>query len=308
MKCIHCGTDSTYRERATSRSCKACRRPFAFEPKLDKRMTDMTFKLAIDGVSDRGQYLWNDDQLYYALCRRVRRRRVFHRLIRKPMPSLSRFDFDSLYARWIEAHGEPSGRLVGRQFGRDSEAVAAEVAAHGVDRLVVCDSLDAVDVLLANGFHADARCPVLAVSGYPEHVYEGLLPLLRRDPPAVVVVVHEASWQGAALARVVQDDPRWFGGVELPHVVDAGLGPADARSYRGLWQRATTAREAAAGEPPEKDAKWLSSYRLELAAARPRVLATVLARVLRGETEGRTGDDGIWIAGGPWEDADDDVG
>ena len=143
MKCIHCGADSKYKERATFRACSACRRRFAFEPRQDKGMTDMTFKRAIDGVSDRGQYLWNDNQLFYALCRRVRRRQILHRLIRKPTPSISRPEFDDLYSRWIAAHGEPDGRLVGRQFSRDVETAPADAAAHGVDRLVVCDSRDA---------------------------------------------------------------------------------------------------------------------------------------------------------------------
>ena len=106
----------------------------------------------------------------------------------------------------------------------------------------------------------------------------------------------------------MRDDPRWFAGVDLPRIVDAGLSPKDARSYRGLWDRASTAREAAADDLPEKDVKWLTSYRLELSAARPRVLTTVLARVLRGEAEERDGGDGAWVAAGPWEDADDDVG
>ena len=73
MKCIYCGTDSNMRAREAGR-CRGCGRPFAFEPKRDRGMTDLTFKLAIEAVSDGGRLVWTDDHLYYDVCRRVRRR------------------------------------------------------------------------------------------------------------------------------------------------------------------------------------------------------------------------------------------
>jgi hypothetical protein len=58
MKCIYCSTDSKYRER-TDGTCKACHRPFAFEPtKMDKKgvITDMAFQGAINAASDLPPY------------------------------------------------------------------------------------------------------------------------------------------------------------------------------------------------------------------------------------------------------------
>ena len=272
-------------------------------------MTDMTFKLAIEGVSDRGQFLWTDDQLYYDLCRRVRRRRLFHRLVRRPVVSLSRDEFSLLYTRWIDVHGVPDGRLHGRQFEPETAAAPPDVEAYGFESLVVCDSEAIADVLLANGFHAEAKCPVLAFNGYPHHVSAKLLPLLRERPPETIVVVHDASWDGCALREAVAESPQWFAGVEVPRIVDAGLRPGDAKRYRGLYQSASHARVAAEGIP-EEEAEWLGKYVLELAVARPRVLMGVLSRVLRGEAErGADGDDGVWVgAGAPWGEDDDEVG
>lgn len=308
MKCINCGTDSNYRERRASGRCRVCGRRFALEPKLDKGITDATFKLAIEAVSDSGRLSWTDEHLYYDVCRRARRRRLLHRLRRRALVSLDRTSFDFLYARWIEAHGEPGGRLTRRGFGGDEPVLPAQVEALGFERLVVCADDAIADTLLANAFHADQKCPVLSVTGYPAHVYEALLPLLREHPPETVVVVHDADWDGCRLARTVTDDSRWFAGVELPRVVDAGLRPADARRYRGLWQKAGPRFDPTG--LPEEEVRWLGTYRLDLAVARPRVLMSVLARVLGGEAEAAGADDApaVWWYPETWGEGDDDVG
>jgi hypothetical protein len=182
-------------------------------------------------------------------------------------------------------------------------------AEYGVEQLVICDDESITDVLLVNGFHTELKCPVLSASGYPSHVYEPLIRLLRERPPATVVVIHDADWDGCRLADAIVDDPRWFAGVELPRVVDAGLRPGDAPRYRGLFQLATRGFDVDSSLITPGEAKWLGKYRLELAAARPRVLMGVLGRVLRGEAEGGSADDsGLWLASGAWADGDDEVG
>lgn len=316
MKCVHCGTDSDYRERQAGGVCRACTRQFAFEPKRDRGMTDLTFKLAIEAVSDSERLFWTDDHLYYEVCRCVRRRRILHRLLRRPTVSLDRRTFMLLLGRWIAAHGPPSGWLERRAFGDDDPPpVTPDIDPYGFEQLVVCDDDAIADVLLVNGFHAELKCPVLSYRGYPSHVFDALIPLLRERPPARLVVIHSADWEGCRLARRIADDPRWFAGVELPEVVDAGLRPGDAPSFRGLFEPAASGFEAMSPELLPAEAKWLRRYRLELAAARPRVLMGVLGQVLRGETEageageaGRMGDTGPWLFNDAWAGGDDGVG
>jgi hypothetical protein len=122
-----------------------------------------------------------------------------------------------------------------------------------------------------------------------------------------VVVLHDADWPGCKLAAEIADDPRWFAGVELPRVVDAGLRPADTKRFRGLFQRATSRYDDPAPGVTPEEAKWLGKYRLELAAARPRVLMGALGNVLRGESE-PGGAGAPWLVGDAWGDGDDEVG
>jgi hypothetical protein len=71
MKCIGCGQDSKYRERAKQR-CPRCGAPFAFEPQAGDPVTDMAFKHAIEAVSANGRVRWGVEHLHYEICRRKR--------------------------------------------------------------------------------------------------------------------------------------------------------------------------------------------------------------------------------------------
>jgi hypothetical protein len=314
MRCIRCGTQHTYRERRSTGHCKRCRHEFAFEPRSGSPLTDMSFKHAIDAVSDSGRLAWLERQLYYEVCRRVRRRRWLHRLARRSLVSLGSETFAELLVRWIAVHGEPAGRLALSAFaaGTGSERVALEVGEYGFDALVICADEAIVDFLLANGFHADHRCPVLSCRGYPAGAYEALIDGLRERPPSALIVVHDADWEGCELPARVAADPQWFAGVAGVNIVDAGLGPADARGFRGLLLEGS-ARDVLHENRSVEEATWLNTYRLELEAVRPRRLLTVLARVIRGQTgelrNDRDADDSSWwVVGAAPFAGDDDVG
>ncbi len=53
MKCIHCGVDSTRKERVDGR-CKGCSRPFAFDPQNGDPFTDQGFVTAVNRISMDG--------------------------------------------------------------------------------------------------------------------------------------------------------------------------------------------------------------------------------------------------------------
>jgi hypothetical protein len=74
MKCIHCGSDTTYPVRSTNGGkCGSCLHPFAFEPKNDTTysVTDGLFKRLIDDVSANGTLSFTERNLWYELNRRL---------------------------------------------------------------------------------------------------------------------------------------------------------------------------------------------------------------------------------------------
>jgi len=287
MKCLSCGKQNDYRARLrTNRRCEGCGARFVFEPRSGDPLPDLAFKNAIDAVSDHGRLAWLERQLYYEVARRVRRRRFFHILTRRAQVSIGPAPFEVLLGRWIDVYGQPAGRLDAHAFATDPRAGdrAVDTTEYTFERLVVCGSDDIADFLLANDFHGDHRCAVLAASGYPQWARELLMPRFHETPPQTVVVVHDADRPGCTLAAEVA---RWFDRVQ---VVDAGLRPAHARRLRGLYLAGSPLRATGEGIAPE-EARWLAKNSLELAALRPRALLRTLAgTVARREQQLETGD------------------
>src|SRR5689334_22927712 len=79
MKCIHCDTDNTYKDRQSTGGprCKKCLHPFAFEPKTDPlTISDTLFARAIKDVSANDTLSFTRKQLWYELNRRLLARKV----------------------------------------------------------------------------------------------------------------------------------------------------------------------------------------------------------------------------------------
>ncbi len=72
MKCIHCGTDTRGKDRASNGGrCEGCKHRFAFEPLKDPLgVTDTQFQAAIQRVSPDGNVAFTDRQLWYELNRK----------------------------------------------------------------------------------------------------------------------------------------------------------------------------------------------------------------------------------------------
>lgn len=79
MKCIHCGSDTKYKDRTSNGGrCASCRHPFAFEPKTDTLgVADGMFDRAIKDVSADHTLFFTEHQLYYELNRRLLARKKF---------------------------------------------------------------------------------------------------------------------------------------------------------------------------------------------------------------------------------------
>lgn len=275
MTCVRCGYDSRRRERDGDR-CPRCGRYFALDGSIHG-ITDLAFKNAVAAVSESGRLTWTARQLYYELARWARRRSLLSRLLRRPLVRLAWRDFERLVSRWERQHGRLAGLLPQRTFAHApaDDGGAPDVADYAFERIVLCDHETIADLLLANCFHLEHRCPVFTVDGYPEHALERIRQALRREPPKVVVVVHDADPEGCALAERVANDPRWVGGGAV-RVVDAGIRPGAAKRFRGLYSPAEPA-PAAAAAAVEDELAWLRRYRLDLEVMTPRGLMLAVA-------------------------------
>jgi hypothetical protein len=283
MKCIHCGVDSKYKDRQNGK-CSHCHKRFAFEPKKGDPLTDGAFKAAIDAVSANGKVKWGVEHLYWEVRRR-RTRSPFARLFRWLSDKVSGPstlgpnndpEFDSLWQRWVGAHGQPQGLIVRKEQPKQRKAQEPDIADYSFDRAVICDRPRTVDLLVANNFHFENNCAVLSIGGYPQGPFETIRTMLKRNPKLQVFALHDADVAGCRLAHRLANDPNWFKG--QASVTDVALRPRHATPYRRLLLSVPKTLVSAGEGIDADEVAFLSSTALELAVVRPE---QVLKRLFR---------------------------
>lgn len=328
MKCVHCGKDSTRRERVNDGECPGCKRRFALDPGVDK-LSDKAFQSALDSVSSEGTVGFVLANLHHAVARRLPRPSrsgaygglgflfgglgglflglsldgghgdlvstlapvglVVGLIIgltvgsiatkRLPALTLSRTDFDDLYAKWVKENGKPK-RLI-RPMGNValSPELTEELESYSFDRVVICDRHDTVDLLVGNDFHFENNCAVISADGYPRHAFPTIRRMMKQNPRIEIYVLHDATPDGCRLATLIRNDRAWFGGQPV-RVYDVALRPSQARSQTTVLWGETQTVFAGPGITAE-EAAWLSKYRMEVAAIRPEQLIKRLFRAMQ---------------------------
>jgi hypothetical protein len=226
------------------------------------------------------------------------------RLARTPRPHfllLTPAVFEPLWQRWLAVHGTPAGLIVRRQSTTPKKRPAeADIGDYSFDRAVICDRSRTVDLLLANNFHFENNCAVLAISGYPAGPFETVRAMLKRNPKLHVFALHDATPNGCRMAHRLAHDSEWFQG-HVP-VTDVGLRPRHAAPLDGLLLPAGEGPVVAGQGLTDEEALWLSTYALELAAIRPeQVLKRLYAAINQKKDDAQ---DETWASSGVAYDDD----
>jgi hypothetical protein len=110
-----------------------------------------------------------------------------------------------------------------------------EVSAYSFDRLVVCQSDEIAQLLIANNFHFENNCAILSISGYPQRIFATTMEMLRRNRDLKVYAFHNCSPEGMELVNELRTNPRWFADGNIV-VIDVGLLPRQVlASKRGIF-------------------------------------------------------------------------
>jgi hypothetical protein len=181
-----------------------------------------------------------------------------------------------------------------------------DVSDYSFDRLVVCNSPEIAQVLIANNFHFENNCAILSIGGYPANIFDTVLQMLRRNPDLMVYAFHDASPDGVKLVHELRTSPGWF--QEYPAtIIDLGLLPRQViANPRHLFiHRSTNSATAATRLAPEirqnltpAELEWLDAGNyVELESFTPQKLIQILNRGIAGSRELDTTDAGgmIWI-------------
>ncbi len=135
--------------------------------------------------------------------------------------------------RWQEIHGDivtllpPSPNRLGTKLNPD-------VQMGSFNRLVVCQSTEIAQMLIANNFHCESNCAVLSIRGYPQDIFNVTIETLRRNVELEVYVLHDCSPQGMGVLQQLKTKERWFKDSNIP-IIDVGLTPHQVMSIPDLF-------------------------------------------------------------------------
>lgn len=260
MKCIRCNLHSEYRQRI-DRKCPHCGGEVAFEPRDGDPISDDMFTRVLKKTSSGGSLRYCPRHVLYELC---------HALGTLPA------NFEALWQRWCDVHGEPEGVVKPWPARWDASARESDIGDYSFDRAIITDSAWMVDFLLANNFHFETSSAILSIDGYPHDRFDTIRGMLQRNPRIIVIAVHALSYEGCQLPQRLVSEDGWFR--EHGHVVDVGLLPEHRRLYGEL---ARPRDEPAPDDGSGPDARWLSTHMIELEAVRPEKAMRRLFRASR---------------------------
>jgi hypothetical protein len=195
--------------------------------------------------------------------------------------------------RWAQANGQIDKLLPAPRQSGGTAAVNPDVTAYSFDRLVVCDSAEIAQMLIANNFHFENNCAILSITGYPQDIFDTTMQMLRRNPGLKVYALHDCTPRGIGLVQRLQTSDKWFKGSSVM-IMDVGLAPRQILSTKGLFIQTSAESMQAAKQMPtaqkallaNDEVKWLEAGNyVELESFTPQRLIQVLNLGIAGSRD-----------------------
>jgi hypothetical protein len=211
--------------------------------------------------------------------------------------------------RWEQFNGSPA-RLLSPPSAPASLApsvAADDVKAYSFDRVLVCDSVEIAQLLIANNIHFEHNCAVLSISGYPQAIFDTTMAMLRRNPDLQVIALHDCSPSGVALINKLRTSPDWF--LDSNQVIfDLGMLPRQIAAARGqayIQISEKSARMAILMTPNVRqpltatELGWLKAgYFVDLQSFTPQKLIQIVSQgIARMQNLGEDVDDNLILVG-----------
>ncbi len=193
--------------------------------------------------------------------------------------------------QWRRANGEVALMLSApptiAQLAVESSTPLPDVTAYSFDRLVVCDSDEIAQMLIANNFHFENNCAILSISGYPQSIFETIMTMLRRNRELRVFALHDCSPAGMEVVHQLRSDRAWFAENNVV-IVDIGLLPRQIMAAGKNMFVLNSQRSAQAAQDlapqirqtlSDEELQWLDAGNLvELESVTPQRLIRILQR------------------------------
>ncbi|MCC3490834.1 MAG: hypothetical protein JGK35_09765 [Microcoleus sp. PH2017_16_JOR_D_A] len=209
--------------------------------------------------------------------------------------------------KWTEINSSIAKMLPPPRDTNENATINSDVSAYSFDRLVVCDSPEIAQFLIANNFHFENNCAVLSITGYPQSIFDITMEMLRRNPDLKVYALHDCTPKGIGLVNHLRTSPNWFAD-HSAIIIDIGLLPKQILAGGGSMfvlsseQNAQDARQLSAQirqDLSAEELEWLElgNY-VELESFSPQKLIQILNRGIAGSRDIGSDDSTLILLGG----------
>ena len=188
-----------------------------------------------------------------------------------------------------------------------SNSINSDIAAYSFDRVVICDSREIANLLIANNFHFENNSAVLSIDRFPENIFDTVMQMLRRNSNLKIYVLHNASPQGVTVVNTLSTNPNWFSNVSNSNITiyDLGLLPRQIFKNPNFFTQisedsATEAKKLASEikqDLTKEEIEWLESGKfVELESFTPQKLLRVVTQgISKSRQMDRGGDTSTFI-------------
>ncbi len=176
---------------------------------------------------------------------------------------LNQYEFQGWLNRWQEINGNHPKLLPSPQQSLQPTTVNSEITNYSFDRLIVCDTADIAQFLIANNFHFEHNCAILSITGYPQNIFQTTMEMLRRNPDLQVYALHSCTPRGMNLVHHLRTSESWFSNTNQA-IVDLGITPRQVlESQRGIFIQSSPNSGKEATELPREVRQSLSTEELK---------------------------------------------
>jgi uncharacterized protein YjeT (DUF2065 family) len=213
---------------------------------------------------------------------------------------------DGWLENWQRINGKLDKVLTVPQEQIKSTSINPDVTAYSFDRLVVCDSPNIAQLLIANNFHFENNCAILSINGYPQSIFSTTMEMLRRNPNLQVFALHDCSPKGVNLVHRLRTSENWFLNSDVK-IIEVGLLPRQIlANKRGMFvQNAASLAKKATELPVEirqtlskEELAWLDAGNfVELESFTPQMLIKVLKNGISGSLNLENDDSSMILIG-----------
>jgi hypothetical protein len=144
----------------------------------------------------------------------------------------SSIDLDGWLTKWQQINGKVDKVITSQQEQIAPTSINPDITAYSFDRLVVCDSANIAQLLIANNFHFENNCAILSITGYPQSIFNTTMEMLRRNPDLKVYAIHDCSSKGVSLVHHLRTSEKWFLNSNVT-IIDLGLLPRQIIASQG---------------------------------------------------------------------------